>query len=145
VSVGARGEFPVSGLTAKTLAAKRVALVGEAAHILPPIGAQGLNLGFRDAAALADCVAAALGRGEDPGSDEVLAAYGRARQLDILTRTVGVDLLNRLLLTSLLPMQAARGIVLHGLNALPPLRRMVMRLGLGPPTELPTLMRPPAS
>jgi 2-octaprenyl-6-methoxyphenol hydroxylase len=59
----------------------------------------------------------------------------------VLTRTVGVDLLNRSLLTSFLPLQAARGIVLHGLNALPPLRRMVMRLGLAPPTKLPTLMQ----
>jgi 2-octaprenyl-6-methoxyphenol hydroxylase len=55
---------------------------------------------------------------------------------------VGVDLLSRSLLTSLIPLQAARGIVSHGLNALPPLRRIVMRLGLASPTELPTLMRP---
>ena len=59
-NVGARTEFPVAGLSADRLAAKRIVLVGEAAHILPPIGAQGLNLGFRDAAALADCVAEAL-------------------------------------------------------------------------------------
>jgi len=142
--IGARAHFPVAGLTANTLAARRTALVGEAAHILPPIGAQGLNLGFRDAASLADCVAASLRGDGDPGSDDVLAAYRRARQLDIMTRTVGVDLLSRSLLTTLMPVQAARGIVSHGLNALPPLRRMVMRLGLTPPTELPTLMRPAA-
>ena len=121
-----------------------IALIGEAAQILPPIGAQGLNLGFRDAASLADCVAASLRGDGDPGSDDVLAAYRRARQLDIMTRTVGVDLLSRSLLTTLIPVQAARGIVSHGLNALPPLRRMVMRLGLTPATELPTLMRPEA-
>ena len=130
------------GLSADRLAAKRTALVGEAAHILPPIGAQGLNLGFRDAAALADCVAEALRRRGDPGGEDVLDAYTRARRLDVLTRTVGVDLLSRSLLTSLMPLQAARGIVLHGLNALPPLRRVVMRVGLAPPTELPSLMRP---
>jgi 2-octaprenyl-6-methoxyphenol hydroxylase len=144
IEVGPRAAFPVAGLTAKTLAAKRIALIGEAAHVLPPIGAQGLNLGLRDAAALADCVAAALSRGQDPGDDEVLASYRHARRLDIMTRTVGVDLLNRSLLTSLIPVQAARGIVLHGLNAVPLLRRMVMRAGLAPPTELPTLMRPAA-
>jgi 2-octaprenyl-6-methoxyphenol hydroxylase len=140
--VGARAEFPVARLTVDRLAAKRTALLGEAAHILPPIGAQGLNLGFRDAASLADCVAAALRQGRDPGGEDVLDAYVRARRLDVMTRMLGVDLLSRSLLTSLPPLQAARGIVLHGLKALPPLRRAVMRLGLTPPTELPTLMRP---
>ena len=140
--VGTRAEFSVVGLTANRLAAKRTVLLGEAAHILPPIGAQGLNLGFRDAASLADCVAEALREGRDPGAEAVLDAYVRARRLDVMTRTLGVDLLSRSLLTSLPPLQAARGIVLHGLKALPPLRRAVMRLGLTPPTELPTLMRP---
>jgi 2-octaprenyl-6-methoxyphenol hydroxylase len=119
-------------------------LLGEAAHILPPIGAQGLNLGFRDAGALADCVADALARERDPGGAETLQAYAEARRLDIMTRTLGVDLMNRSLLTSLPPLQAARGILLHGLNALAPLRRAVMRIGLTPPTELPRLMRPGA-
>jgi len=140
--VGTRAEFPVAGLIADCLAAKRTVLVGEAAHILPPIGAQGLNLGLRDAAALADCIAEALRQGRDPGGDDTLEAYRRARRLDVTTRALGVDLLSRSLLTSLPPLQAARGIVLHGLNMLPPLRHVVMRLGLGPPTELPTLMRP---
>ena len=142
--VGSRAEFPVSGVSADRLAAKRTALVGEAAHILPPIGAQGLNLGFRDAAALADCVAEALRRRGDPGGDDVLEAYTRARRLDIMTRTLGVDLMSRALLTSIPPLQAARGLVLHGLSAFPPLRRAVMRVGLAPPTDLPTLMRPTA-
>ena len=141
-NVGARTDFKVVGLSADRLAAKRIVLVGEAAHILPPIGAQGLNLGFRDAAALADCVAEALARRGDPGGDDVLEAYRRARLLDIMTRTLGVDLMSRALLTSLPPLQAARGIVLHGLKSLPPLRRAVMRVGLAPPTELPRLMRP---
>lgn len=141
---GARTAFPVAGLTADRLAARRTVLLGEAAHILPPIGAQGLNLGFRDAGALADCVADALARGRDPGGAETLQAYAEARRLDIMTRTLGVDLMNRSLLTSLPPLQAARGILLHGLNALAPLRRAVMRIGLTPPTELPRLMRPGA-
>jgi 2-octaprenyl-6-methoxyphenol hydroxylase len=140
-SVGPRAFFPVAGLTAKTLAARRVALVGEAAHILPPIGAQGLNLGLRDAAALADCVAEALARGADPGGEDVLSAYNRARRLDVLSRALGVDFLNRSLLTDFVPLQAARGIVLHGVNLFPPLRRMVMRVGLEPPSGLPRLMR----
>jgi 2-octaprenyl-6-methoxyphenol hydroxylase len=139
--IGARAEFKVAGLIADRLAAKRTVLLGEAAHILPPIGAQGLNLGLRDAAALADCVVDALRGARDPGGEATLEAYRSARRLDVMTRTVGVDLLSRALLTSLPPVQAARGIVLHGLNTLAPLRRAVMRLGLTPPTELPSLMR----
>ena len=140
-AIGARAEFKVAGLVANRLAARRTVLVGEAAHILPPIGAQGLNLGLRDAACLADCVADTLRRRGDPGGEEALEAYRSARQLDVMTRTLGVDLLSRALLTSLPPLQAARGLVLHGLNTLPPLRRAVMRLGLAPPTELPSLMQ----
>jgi 2-octaprenyl-6-methoxyphenol hydroxylase len=140
--VGARAHFPVAALAAASLVGPRTALVGEAAHILPPIGAQGLNLGLRDAATLADCVGAALERGGDPGAGDVLSAYDSARKLDVLTRTLGIDLLSRSLLTGFLPLQAARGLISHGLNALPPLRRLVMRIGMAPPTALPSLMRP---
>ena len=142
--IGARAHFPVTRLNAESLVGPRTALVGEAGHVLPPIGAQGLNLGLRDVATLADCVGAALTRGGDPGSDEVLSAYDRARRLDVLTRTLGIDLLSRSLLSGFLPIQAVRGVVSYGLNALPPLRRLVMRIGMEPPTELPSLMRPAA-
>ena len=142
--VGARGHFPVAPLVAKSLTGRRTALVGEAAHILPPLGAQGLNLGLRDGATLADCVSMALKRRGDPGGEQVLSAYDSARKVDVLTRTFGMDLLSRSLLSSFLPLQAARGIVSHGLNALPPLRRLVMRIGMMPPTDLPSLMRPGA-
>jgi 2-octaprenyl-6-methoxyphenol hydroxylase len=74
---GAKAAFPVAGLSADRLAARRTALLGEAAHILPPIGAQGLNLGFRDAGALADCVADALAQGQDPGGTETLQPMPR--------------------------------------------------------------------
>jgi 2-octaprenyl-6-methoxyphenol hydroxylase len=141
--IGARAHFPVTRLNAESLVGPRTALVGEAGHVLPPIGAQGLNLGLRDVATLADCVSVAIKRGGDPGGDEVLSAYDRARKLDVLTRTLGIDLLSRSLLSGFLPIQAARGIVSYGLNALPPLRRLVMRIGMEPPTELPSLMRPP--
>ena len=142
--IGARAHFPVTRLNAESLVGRRTALVGEAGHVLPPIGAQGLNLGLRDVATLADCVGAALTRGGDSGSDEVLSAYDRARKLDVLTRTLGIDLLSRSLLSGFLPIQAVRGVVSYGLNALPPLRRLVMRIGMEPPTELPSLMRPAA-
>src|SRR5262249_468278 len=138
--LGARAAFPIARLSADRLAARRTVLLGEAARILPPIGAQGLNLGFRDAGAIADCVADALAPGRDPGGAEVLQGYERARLPDVMSRTLGVDLLSRSLLTSLPPLQAARGIALHGLKLLGPLRRAVMRVGLAPPTALPSLM-----
>jgi 2-octaprenyl-6-methoxyphenol hydroxylase len=143
--VAARGHFPVAVLSAASLVGPRTALVGEAAHVLPPIGAQGLNLGLREVATLADCVAGALGAGRDPGGGGVLSAYERARKPDVMTRTLGIDLLSRSLLSGFLPVQAARGLVSHGLNALPPLRRLVMRLGMAPLAELPSLMRPSAA
>jgi 2-octaprenyl-6-methoxyphenol hydroxylase len=143
-AIGQRAAFPVAGINARKLAHNRTALIGEAAHVMPPIGAQGLNLGLRDAAALADCVADAVRQGHDPGGRAVLANYIDARKLDVLSRAVGVDLLNRSLLTSLIPVQAARGVFLAGLNAFAPLRRLVMRVGLEPPSSLPSLMRPAA-
>ena len=69
--------YPLSGSRTERMAARRIALVGEAAHVIPPIGAQGLNLGLRDAAALAECVADAQALGQDIGGAEVLAAYQR--------------------------------------------------------------------
>jgi len=143
-ATGPRAAFPLSGLTARRFARSRIALIGEAAHVIPPIGAQGLNLGFRDAAHLAELVGRALDRNADPGEERVLRAYDRARRTDVVGRTVAVDLLNRSLLSSFLPMQLARGFGLHLLNALSPLRRYVMRQGLDAESELPDLMREPA-
>ena len=141
--LGPRAAFPLSGLTASPLAASRIALVGEAAHVIPPIGAQGLNLGFRDAATLAEGVASALAAGADPGGEEVLRAYDRARMSDVASRTFAVDLLNRSLLTEFLPVQLARGLGLHLLKSIAPLRQFVMRQGLAPNRGLPALMRAP--
>jgi 2-octaprenyl-6-methoxyphenol hydroxylase len=142
-NVGPRAAFPLTGMKLKKFAAKRIALVGEAAHVIPPIGAQGLNLGFRDVAALADCAGAALGRDGDPGSGETIRAYNRARRVDIASRTLAVDLLNRSLISGFLPIQAARGIGLHLLSGVGPLRRLFMREGLAPQTGLPKLMQAP--
>ncbi len=142
-NVGPRAAFPLSGMKAEKIAANRIALVGEAAHVIPPIGAQGLNLGFRDAAALAECAGTALGGGGDPGSEKTLRAYETARRVDVATRTLAVDLLNRSLISSFLPVQAARGIGLHLLSGVGPLRRLFMREGLAPQTGLPRLMQTP--
>ena len=139
-AVGQRGAFPITGLMATAVAKGRVALVGEAAHVVPPIGAQGLNLGFRDAAALADAVADTSGG--DPGSAAVMDAYRRARAADMVTREIGIDLLNRSLLLDFLPVQALRGLGMHALANSRTLRRAAMQAGLRAPGPVPVLMQP---
>jgi len=139
--IGARSVFPLSGLTVDAAGRNRVALVGEAAHVVPPIGAQGLNLGLRDAAILADCVADALKTGQDIGGPDMLSAYARARRMDIASRAWSIDLLNRSLLSGLLPVQLLRGAGLHALKAIKPLRRLVIREGLSPSFVAPRLMQ----
>lgn len=142
-AVGPRAAFPLSGLTVSRFAQRRTALVGEAAHVIPPIGAQGLNLGFRDAATLADTVGRHEAAKADPGAEDILTAYHQARRTDVLSRTAAVDLLNRSLLTDLLPIQAMRGLGLHALKGIGPLRRFVMRQGIAPEHGLPALMQSP--
>ncbi len=125
---GPRGAVAMGGLSVDRFSAGRAALVGEAAHVFPPIGAQGLNLGLRDVAALAK----ALGEPPaDPGLPSALDAYDRSRAGDVRTRTFAVDALNRSLLAGLLPVDAARGAGLLALQSIAPLRRFVMRQGLG--------------
>jgi 2-octaprenyl-6-methoxyphenol hydroxylase len=141
-AIGPRSVFALSGLTAETFAANRIALVGEAAHAMAPIGAQGLNLGLRDAAALADCAADALRYRRDLGGPATLAAYTAARRPDVVSRVGAVDLLNRSLLSSLLPVHLARGLGLYALKALPALRRLVVREGVQPSFATPSLMQP---
>lgn len=128
---GGRGAFPLAAETAESLVGDRVALLSEAAHIMPPIGAQGLNLGLRDAAALVALVADAVASGRDPGSREVLTRYADKRQRDISNRMSAVDLLNRSLLSDLVPVQSVRGFGLYLLDRVGPLRRTLMRLGVG--------------
>jgi 2-octaprenyl-6-methoxyphenol hydroxylase len=127
-----RAGFPLSSLSAREYAGPRVALVGEAAHVNPPIGAQGLNLGFRDAAEIVRLVAQAHAAGEDIGGAGLLSGYTAARRGDILSRTVGVDILNRSLLSDLLPLQVGRGLGLYALGKAGPLRRAFMRRGIAP-------------
>jgi len=125
-----RGAYPMGGLLAERFAMPGIALVGEAAHAFPPIGAQGMNLGFRDADTLAHALSAALAiEGRSLGM-EPLATWDRERRRDAGLRTAGVDVFNRSLLTDFLPVAAARGFGLAALKALPPLRRAVMRAGL---------------
>jgi 2-octaprenyl-6-methoxyphenol hydroxylase len=128
---GARGAYPMRGLLAERFAAPGLALVGETGHAFPPIGAQGLNLGFRDAGTLAEAVARELAAGGSLAAPDALAAWDRGRRRDAGLRTTGVDLFNRSLLAGLLPVDALRGAGLAALGAVAPLRRAAMRLGMG--------------
>jgi len=127
-----RGIFPLAVATASCFAAKRIVLVGEAAHVIPPIGAQGLNLGLRDAAIIGEIAIAAHRDGRDIGGADVLADYDRLRRTDVGSRTLAIDLLNRTLLTDFLPVQGMRGLGLYMLDRIGPLRRAAMREGVAP-------------
>ncbi|MCP8893384.1 UbiH/UbiF family hydroxylase [Shinella daejeonensis] len=118
--------FPLSGMTAERFGRGRVALIGEAGHAFPPIGAQGLNLSLRDIIALEDLL-----RGG--GAYETLGdRFDRRRRADVRSRTASVDLLNRSLLSDFLPVQFLRAAGLHLLGALGPLRGLAMREGIEP-------------
>ena len=136
--------FPLAIERPRQFARQRIALVGEAAHVLPPIGAQGLNMGLRDAADIADIAREAMLQGEDPGSPAVLSRFNSARRADVTTRIFAIDLANRSLLSDFLPVQMLRASGLHLIGTVGPLRRLAMREGLAPswrparaPTETP--------
>jgi 2-octaprenyl-6-methoxyphenol hydroxylase len=138
---GARALTPIAMITARRMTARRLALIGDAAHALPPIGAQGLNLGLRDAAYLVEAAQDERAAGRDIGGAEALAQYERMRTLDVATRAGAVDGLNRSLLASLPPLDMARGAAIAALNAFGPLRRFVMREGVSPHLSTPRMMR----
>ena len=119
--------YPLSASLPRRFAANRVVLTGEAAHLFPPIGAQGLNLGIRD---VSEAVRVAGLHREDPGAPAALDAYDRARRPDILARTAAVELLNRSLLSDFLPTQLVRSAGLAVLGRSSPLRGFFMREGL---------------
>jgi len=124
--------FPLAIERPRQFANNRIALVGEAAHVIPPIGAQGLNLGLRDAADVASCVREAMASGDDPGSPTMLRRYASARRPDILSREMAIDVANRSLLSDFLPMQSLRAAGMHLIGSVGPLRRLAMREGLSP-------------
>ena len=137
-----RAVFPLSGLEASSFGRNRIALIGEAAHVIPPIGAQGLNLGLRDSAVLADCVADAMHAGRDPGLAPTLDAYTALRRPDVASRVTAIDVLNKSLISDLVPVHLARGLGLVALKTVGPLRRRAIREGLAPSPEIATLLAP---
>jgi 2-octaprenyl-6-methoxyphenol hydroxylase len=138
---GKRGIFPISLQIARAMTAPRLALVGDSAHALPPIGAQGLNLGLRDGAYLREAAVAARAEGRDIGGGDALAQYSRSRRIDVGLRSAAVDGLNRSLLVASPPINFVRGAALTALSAVGPLRRLVMREGVAPHFSTPEIMR----
>lgn len=140
-----RRVFPLSGQTASVLAKNRVALIGEAGHVIPPIGAQGLNLSLRDAATLAELAGEAQLAGADPGAPALLETYEARRRADIGARVWTIDLMNRSLLSEFPPIHFARGFGLAALKVIAPLRHLVMREGVTPSFATPRLMQEPST
>ena len=136
-----RGAFPLTIETARRFASSRIALIGEAAHVLPPIGAQGLNLGLRDAATIAETAVDARRAGADVGSASVLERYDGLRRSDVTSRALAVNMLNQTLLSDFLPLQGARQLSFLMLQNIGPLRRAIMREGVTPALSQPRLMK----
>jgi 2-octaprenyl-6-methoxyphenol hydroxylase len=138
---GPGGFFPMTGMSANRLFGHRIALIGEAAHIFPPLAAQGLNLSLRDSAALAEVLADARALRRDIGVARTLKAYENSRRSDIFIRTNGIDILNRSLLSNLFPVDFLRGAGLFAFSMIGPLRRALMREGVLTHGTLPRLMQ----
>src|SRR5947199_6842095 len=133
-----RGVFPLITATATCFGTRRVALIGEAAHVAAPIGPQGLNLGLRDAATIAELVVAAHREGQDVA--DTVDRYDRMRRANTASRLFAVDLLNRSLHTDFLPLQGARAAGLILIERIAPLRQAVMREGVSPRASQPRLL-----
>ena len=135
--VSAPHSFPMRGVKAEKFAAQRCFLVGEAAHVFPPVGAQGLNMSLRDVGHLLDVV---LGH-DDGGSADAVRAYEVLRRGDVLPRQTAISMMNRSLLADLLPPHLARAAGLAAVALVPPLRKFAIREGLSPSGGLPFVMR----
>lgn len=126
--------YPLSGVLAKSLTAPKTVLIGEAAHALSPIGAQGLNLSLQDVSVLSELIDQALAEKRDPGDPTLLDTYSKRRMPDIRARFMAVDGLNRMVATDWPLMGLARATGLHALARLPFARRRLMHAMMTPLT-----------
>jgi len=139
--VGARRAFPLGLFTAREFIGERLALVGDAAHIIHPIAGQGLNMGLRDVAALAEAIADAARLGLDIGGADVLTRYQRWRRFDTMTMGVATDGLNRLFSNSSDVLRLARDVGLGLVERIPALKRVFIREAAGFTGDVPKLLR----
>jgi 2-octaprenyl-6-methoxyphenol hydroxylase len=139
--VGPRWSYPLAFLHAEHYAAPRLALVGDAAHVIHPIAGQGLNLGLRDVAALAEVLIDARRLGLDIGEADVLRRYERWRAVDNWMLSAVTDSLNRLFSNAVPPVKLVRDLGLAAVNQVPPLKRLFMRHAMGVVGDLPRLVR----
>ena len=133
--------YPLSLSLAESFSEGRVALIGDAAHAIHPIAGQGINLGFRDVAVLAELVERQHQAGGDIAAKQVMAEYARWRRLDTLAMASATDGLNRLFSNTILPIKIARGLGLFAVSHMPPLKRIFMRHAMGTMGDLPVLMK----
>ncbi len=138
---GPRFFYPLSLALAERLTAPRAALIGDAAHAVHPVAGQGLNMGLKDAAALAEVLIEAARRGEDIGSEMVLERYARWRRFDNAALTAGFDGFIRLFSNEVAPVRLARDLGMAAVNRIPPLRRAFMQEAGGATGDLPRLLR----
>lgn len=140
-AVGPRWSYPLKFHLARGFVAKRFALAGDSAHGIHPIAGQGLNLGFKDVAALAECALDAARLGMDIGAADTLARYERWRRFDSVTLAASTDALNRLFSNDIAPLRIARDLGLGAVDAIAPLRRFFMRHAGGDVGKLPRLLK----
>jgi 2-octaprenyl-6-methoxyphenol hydroxylase len=138
---GPRRAFPLGLHTARSFIAERLALVGDAAHVIHPIAGQGLNMGLRDVAALAESIADAARLGLDPGGPDVLERYQRWRRFDTMSMGVATDGLNRLFSNKSDVLRLVRDIGLGLVERLPALKRVFIREAAGFTGDVPKLLR----
>ena len=136
-----RDAWPLSVLLAERFIAERLALIGEAAHAIHPIAGQGLNLGLRDVAALAEVIVDAHRLGLDVGSPEVLARFQRWRRFDTVLLAAVCDGLVHLFSNNIPPLKLARDVGMAVVNRLPPLKRFFMRHAMGVVGDLPRMIK----
>jgi 2-octaprenyl-6-methoxyphenol hydroxylase len=139
--IGAPFVYPLSLELAEQMTAPRIALLGDAAHGVHPIAGQGLNLGLKDVAALAEVLVEAARIGEDLGSEVVLERYARWRRTDNVGLAVATDLFNRLFTNDITPLRLVRGAGLAVVNRIGPARRFFMQEAGGATGDLPRLLR----
>lgn len=138
---GGRKAYPLGLTLARDFIAPRLALAGDAAHGIHPISGQGLNLGFKDVAALAEVVVEADRLGQDIGAFDVLERYQQWRRFDTVRMGVTTDVLNRLFSNDIGPIRTLRDIGLGLVDRMPPLKNYFIRQASGLSGDSPRLLR----